>query len=133
MSSCDIENQELVRLFRNNECCGRTRETVTTILHTILLDSNNTYLVWPLYLVICMGEYMVNQNDWYIHILNKNVQQNAMTDIFDANCTAPKKRVYFVVRNKPIFTMTIIYVQQKISYVIVLLRFCSIHLRNKKE
>ena len=132
MSSCDIENQELVRLFRSNECCGRTRETVTTILHTLLLDSNTTYLVWPLYLVICMGEYMVNQNDWYIHILNKNVQQNAMTDIFDANCTAPKKRVYFVVRNKPIFTMTIIYVQQKISYVIVLLRFCSIHLSNKK-
>ena len=80
-----------------------------------------------------MGQYMVKWNDWYIHILNKNVQQNAMTDIFDANCTAPKKRAYFVVRKKPIFTMTRIYVQQKISYVIVLLGFCSIHLSNKKE
>ena len=35
---------------------------------------------------------MVNQNDWYIHILNKNVQQNAMTDIFHANYTAQKEK-----------------------------------------
>ena len=35
---------------------ARTRETVTPILHTILLDSNKTYYVWPLYLLICMGQ-----------------------------------------------------------------------------
>ena len=56
MSSCDIEIQELVRLFRNNEFCARTRETVTPILHIILLDCNKTYFWWPLYLVICMGQ-----------------------------------------------------------------------------
>ena len=38
---------------------ARTRETVTPILHTFLLEINKTYFVWPLYLVICMEQYMV--------------------------------------------------------------------------
>ena len=49
---------------------ARTRETLTRILHTIIFDSNTTYFVWPLYLLMCMGvgQEMANQNDRYIRI-----------------------------------------------------------------
>ena len=32
---------------------ARTRETISTILHTIVFDVNKAYFVWPLYLLIC--------------------------------------------------------------------------------
>ena len=33
---------------------ARTRETITPILHTIIVDGNTTYFVCPLYLLMCM-------------------------------------------------------------------------------
>ena len=53
---------------------ARTRETVTLILHTIILDINKTYFVWPLYLIICRS--CIRMIGIYIFIMNVQAKCN---------------------------------------------------------
>ena len=92
MSSCDIENQEHVRLFRNKEFCGPYPwNSVPNIAYNYIGQQYNLFCV--VYIPSNLYGALDGESEWLVSTFSMNVQRNAMTDIYDGNFTAPKKRV----------------------------------------